>query len=293
MKYYLIDDEIGIVKTLESLIESRSLGEVIGYATDPVDAAEEIIELKPDIVLADLLMSRMDGIALVQKVKKKRPEISFVMLSKVADKSMIEQAYHAGVEFFVNKPVNVIEIEKVLQNVADKIKMNSIVSNIRGMFAGDELTQKAPAAERENLASRSSEKSAEKSTREISLFLGLLGMLGEKGTADIIDVCRYLDNKKCGYQKEILVQVAKEKGETSKNLEQRIRRAIKKGLYNVAILGIEDYGSEVFQVYANYVFDFKNIKEEMEYIRGQREAGGRVNISKFIEGLIVYRNTLE
>ena len=286
MKYYLIDDEIGIVKTLENLIESRNLGEVIGYATDPVDAAEEIIELKPDIVLADLLMSRMDGIALVQRLKRKRPEISFVMLSKVADKSMIEQAYHAGVEFFVNKPVNVIEIEKVLGNVADKIKMNSIVSNIRGMFAEDALTQSTPVRENQSSVSQASEKS----TREISLFLGLLG---EKGTADIIDVCRYLDQKGCSYQKEILIQVAQEKGETPKNLEQRIRRAIKKGLYNVAILGIEDYGSEVFQVYANYVFDFKNIKEEMEYIRGQREAGGRVNISKFIEGLIVYRNTLE
>lgn len=289
MKYYLIDDEIGIVKTLENLIESRNLGEVIGYATDPVDAAEEIIELKPDIVLADLLMSRMDGIALVQNVKRKRPEISFVMLSKVADKSMIEQAYHAGVEFFVNKPVNVIEIEKVLQNVADKIKMNSIVSNIRGMFAGEELSQNSVVRESRDSVSQS----FEKTSRELSLFLGLLGMLGEKGTADIIDVCRYLDNKKCGYQKEILIQVAEEKGETPKNLEQRIRRAIKKGLYNVAVLGIEDYGSEVFQIYANYVFDFKNIKEEMEYIRGQREAGGRVNISKFIEGLIVYRNTLE
>ncbi len=289
MKYYLIDDEIGIVKTLENLIESRNLGEVIGYATDPVDAAEEIIELKPDIVLADLLMSRMDGIALVQNVKRKRPEISFVMLSKVADKSMIEQAYHAGVEFFVNKPVNVIEIEKVLQNVADKIKMNSIVSNIRGMFAGEELSQNSVVRESRDSVSQS----FEKTSRELRLFLGLLGMLGEKGTADIIDVCRYLDNKECGYQKEILIQVAEEKGETPKNLEQRIRRAIKKGLYNVAVLGIEDYGSEVFQIYANYVFDFKNIKEEMEYIRGQREAGGRVNISKFIEGLIVYRNTLE
>ena len=40
-----------------------------------------------------------------------------------------------------------------------------------------------------------------------------------------------------------------------------------KGLTNVANLGIDDYSNEVFQVYANYVFDFKNIKDEMEFIK--------------------------
>ena len=283
MKYYLIDDEIGIVKTLENLIKSRKLGTVIGYATDPLDAAEEIGDLCPDIVIADLLMSRMDGIALVEHVKKERKNISFVMLSKVTNKAMIEQAYNAGVEFFINKPINVIEVENVLRNVADKIKMNSIVSNIKGIFAEEEEEPKP----------QNTSQKEEKSTREISLFLGLLGMLGEKGTADILAVCQYLDSHGETYSKDVIQKVAEEKGETQKNVEQRIRRAIKRGLTNVANLGIDDYGSDVFQNYANYVFEFKNIKEEMEHIKGKRNGGGRVNISKFIEGLLLYRDTLQ
>ena len=90
----------------------------------------------------------------------------------------------------------------------------------------------------------------------------------------------------------MLTRVAAEKLETSKNLEQRMRRAIKKGLTNVANLGIDDYSNEVFQVYANYVFDFKNIKDEMDFIKGSSSGGGRVNISKFIEGLLLYRKSL-
>ncbi len=65
-----------------------------------------------------------------------------------------------------------------------------------------------------------------------------------------------------------------------------------KGLTNVANLGIDDYSNEVFQVYANYVFDFKNIKDEMDFIKGSSSGGGRVNISKFIEGLLLYRKSL-
>ena len=117
-------------------------------------------------------------------------------------------------------------------------------------------------------------------------------MLGEKGTSDILSVCQYLIEHDEEYSKEVLTRVAAEKLETSKNLEQRMRRAIKKGLTNVANLGIDDYSNEVFQVYANYVFDFKNIKDEMDFIKGSSSGGGRVNISKFIEGLLLYRKSL-
>ena len=279
MKYYIVDDEIGTVKTLENIVESRDLGEVIGYAPDPEKAIGEILALQPDIILVDLLMSKMDGIALVGQIKKVRPKASFVMISQVADKDMIEQAYNAGVEFFINKPVNIIEVEKVLGNVSEKIKMNSLVAGIRGMFAETEELSRQPARREDVL-------------REINVFLGLLGMLGEKGTSDILSVCQYLIEHDEEYSKEVLTRVAAEKLETSKNLEQRMRRAIKKGLTNVANLGIDDYSNEVFQVYANYVFDFKNIKDEMDFIKGSSSGGGRVNISKFIEGLLLYRKSL-
>lgn len=280
MRYYIVDDEIGVVKTLENILESRNLGEVVGYSTEPEKAIDEIIALRPDIVLSDLLMSKMDGITLVQRVKALRGDISFVMISKVSDKGMIEQAYNAGVEFFISKPINVIEVEKVLGNVAEKIRMNSIVSNIRGIFAEEER-------------SKAQETPKDDDVHEINLFLGLLGMLGEKGTADILSICQYLISSGAEYSRDVLVKVAEEKGETSKNLEQRIRRAIKKGLTNVANLGIDDYSNEVFQVYANYVFDFKNIKDEMEFIKGRSSGGGRVNISKFVEGLLLYRKSLK
>lgn len=275
MKYYIVDDEIGTVKTLENIVEARKIGEVIGYNIDPEAAINEIMSLKPDIVMVDLLMSKMDGVALVGQVKNLRPSISFVMISQVSDKGMVEQAYKAGVEFFINKPINVIEVETVLQNVSDKVKMNSIMSNIQDMFA---TGQNEPEKKNNAMA-------------DINVFLGLLGMMGERGTTDIVNICKYLLQHKQQYSKEILVKIAELQQETPKNLEQRVRRAIKKGLTNVANLGIDDYSNEVFQVYANYVFDFKNVRDEMDYIKGLGAGGGRINISKFIEGLLLYQKS--
>ena len=57
MKYYIVDDEIGVVKTLENIIKTRLGGEVTGFDTNPMEAYPEIIRTKPDVLLVDFLMA--------------------------------------------------------------------------------------------------------------------------------------------------------------------------------------------------------------------------------------------
>ncbi len=278
MKYYIVDDNIGTVKTLENIVVSRGIGTVCGYCTDPADALQEIQEDKPDIVLVDLFMDGMDGITLVNRIREKNRDIACVMISKATDKEMVQQAYTAGVEFFISKPVNVVEVENVLRNVAEKVKMKNIMGSIRTMFTEEEAPAPAQA------------KTADTSSAET--LLGMLGMLGEKGTQDIRVIYRLMLEQDSGYNKDILAQAASELDDSVRNVEQRVRRAIKKGLTNAANAGIDDYGSDLFSVYATYVFDFKTLKEEMNYIEGKSSSGGRVNISRFMEGLDLYRKSL-
>lgn len=274
MKYYVLDDVIGIVKTLEHIIESRGLGEVIGWETDPEKAIPQILSLSPDIVLVDLLMSKKDGISLVAEIKKQKPDISFVMISRVSDKEMVSEAYKAGVEFFINKPINVIEVESVLQNVSQNRKMKNLFQDLQGIVKNVQQEPKP---------------SDEDPLKEIKMLLNLLGILNEKGTRDLLELCSYLIEKKQTYSKTAFKSVCGQLGDTPKNVEQRLRRAAKKGMHNVAHLGIEDYSNDIFQNYAGYVFDFKSIKEEMDHIRGLNECGGRVSLSKFVDGLLAYR----
>ena len=110
MRYYILDDNTAMTDVLEDIITDKDLGEIAGTETDPLIAVDEIVRLEPDIVLVDIMMSGMDGIKLVEKVKERRPDISFVMISKVNDKSIVQRAYDAGVEFFINKPVSIVEV---------------------------------------------------------------------------------------------------------------------------------------------------------------------------------------
>ncbi|MCR4709868.1 MAG: response regulator [Clostridiales bacterium] len=275
MRYYIVDDNFATVKTLQNIIILRELGSVLGYSTDPEAALVEILEDKPDIVLVDLLMSGMDGITLVSKIREKDPSISFVMISKVSDKEMVQRAYTAGIEFFINKPVNLTEVETVLKNVSERIKMRDIMGSIRDMFdvSGASPRAQEPAKKRQN---------------DCDILLGALGMLGEKGVQDIRLIYSLMAESGGSYDSALLKKAAEMENDTVKNVEQRIRRAIRKGLANAATAGIDDYGSEIFTVYASYVFDFRTLREEMNYQEGKSNFGGRISISKFMEGLILY-----
>ena len=74
--------------------------------------------------------------------------------------------------------------------------------------------------------------------------------------------------------------------DSPKSMEQRMRRTAAIGLSNVANMGLNDYGNEVFDQYAGTLFRFEQIRKEMEYIKGKSATRGNVHIKKFIAALV-------
>lgn len=269
LKYYIVDDDVNIVKILTNIIEEKNLGEVIGSAEDGIKAINGILITDPDIVLVDLLMPELDGNTLIREVKSIKPKINFIMISQVSDYELVTEAYQSGVEFYIGKPVNIIEVEKVIKKVAEKIGLENMLNNIRNMFE-DNFEKKDTVKDK---------------TKEVKYILGILGMLGGRGTSDIIKIYRYLVQTKESYDECNIGEICRQLGDNEKTVKQRIRRSMKNGLTNLAQLGIEDYYSEVFQTYSGVLFDFEDVKAEMDFYRGKRQFGGKVNINKFFEGL--------
>ncbi len=115
MNFYLIDDDKNIRNILKIIITKQKLGTVCGNAGNAQDALEDISVLHPDIVIVDLLMPDTDGITLVGQMRPLLPDTAFIMLSQVTSKDMVASAYEAGIEFFIQKPVNSIEVESVIR----------------------------------------------------------------------------------------------------------------------------------------------------------------------------------
>ena len=68
-------------------------------------------------------------------------------------------------------------------------------------------------------------------------------------------------------------------------VEQRIRRAAAAGMSNLASLGIEDYANDVFTEYAGTLFNFEQVRKEMNCIRGKSEEHGKVSVRRFLYAL--------
>jgi two-component system response regulator YcbB len=276
-RVYIVDDDIAVVKALENIIEDKDLGNVVGFNTDGVEAVEEIKNLIPDIVLVDFLMPKIEGVELVRKIREENLDIKFVMISQVDSKDMVGKAYKSGIEFFINKPINIIEIERVIKNVSRTLQMDRKLKSIESLFRKEkEVERQDNRIDRDELYIKS--------------ILSRLGIMGEKGSEEILKICNYLIKSKSSILDVKLKKICDIIFENPAAAEQRIRRAVKKGLSNMASLGIEDYLNETFTRYSNRLYDFQEVRAEMDYVRGKSKTPGRISVRKFIDGLMIERD---
>ena len=275
MRVYIVEDDISVINVLEDIIETHNLGEICGDCGGEPANISDILRCKPDVVLVDFFMPVMDGVEVVSEIRKMNSNIKFIMISQVSSKDLIGKAYGAGINFFISKPINLLEVKTVLGNLKLQIENEKTLENIRKMFVTGAPVQAAvPVVDDEY-------------SKKLRMILNHLGMSGEKGCADIIKICEYLHNKKISLAQISVAQMCEDLSETPKNMEQRVRRAIDAGMSNIAHMGIEDFMNETFMRYSSTLFSFEDVRIEMDYIRGKINYGGKISIKKFIDGLML------
>lgn len=273
MKIYIVEDDLAVIRVLQNIIEDNDLGIICGTSRDGVTDLTEILVRKPDIILIDLLMPEKDGIEIVAELKEKHCQSKFIMISHVTSKNMISKAYAMGIDFYINKPINVIEVKSIIDKVSKSIENERTLANIKNMFL--------------NVTEDNEVNDVSSKIKKIQYVLNKLGMSGEKGAKEIISICEYLYSNMQDISEINIKEICKQISSNSTAMEQRIRRAIYKGMTNIANLGIEDYMNEVFMMYSNSLFNFEDVKAEMDYIRGKRSYGGKISIKKFIDGIMI------
>ncbi len=274
MEIYIVEDDLSVINILQDIIEDHDLGEVCGTSGGRTADVEEIVASNPDMVLIDFLMPEKDGIQVVKELKERGCPAKCIMISQVAAKELVGKAYDAGVEFFISKPINIIEVKSVIHNVEQQIRNEKTLLNIRKMFVAEMEEKPAKPAD-------------DGYGKKVLYILNRLGMSGEKGGDDILRICQYLHSNKRPISQVSIGQLCEILSDAPKNMEQRVRRAIAVGMSNLAHLGIEDFMNETFTSYSSTLFPFEEIRAEMDFIRGKRRYGGKVSIKKFIDSLML------
>ena len=280
MKIYLIDDDPNILNFLKLIVQAKNLGEICGICTSPIDALEDLKYIKPDIVVVDLLMPGMDGITFVKKANADFQDIAYIMLSQVSNKDMISSAYEAGVEFFIQKPINAIEVENVITKVSQSLAMKRTLNSMQSLFMSqmqDVMPKAAPVIQKEPVH-----------LQKAKDILQRLGIIGEIGSKDIINVVDYMITHRETATDMTLIELCAQFSDNPKSVEQRIRRTANTAMVNRAHLGLEDYSNDTFIEYSNTLFNFEQIRREMDHIRGKAHKGGNVKIRNFLNALVSY-----
>lgn len=277
--FIIVDDDIGIRKIIRNIIEKHELGFIIAECEEGAQAEQLIYEHQPDIVLIDLLLPIRNGIQIINEVRSKCVDTAFIMISQANSEKLVAQAYQSGIEFFIHKPINVLEIVFIVNKVLDNRNIRHFMSQIC-----------KTTAQYSNPSSGNKDSENVQKTKIFKMF-SELGILGEKGTQDIYKMVQivngYIHTEEVDYQlSQVFQQISHQLNIDIRTVEQRVRRTVAKALENIANFGIEDYYNERFQTYNSSLFDFREVRMEMDFINGKNKYHGKVNVKKFIEGLI-------
>jgi NarL family two-component system response regulator LiaR len=96
IRVLVVDDHAIIRKGMRAVLELEPDIEMVGEAENGKQAIRMDLELHPDVILMDLMMPEMDGIACIREVKSRRPEARILVLTNFAGEDMIFPAIKAG-----------------------------------------------------------------------------------------------------------------------------------------------------------------------------------------------------
>jgi signal transduction histidine kinase len=144
----LVDDEPGILKVLKISLADR------GYQVMIADTGEKALrifrEKKPGIILTDIKMPGMDGIALLQKVKVENPDTEVIMITGHGDMDLAIQSLKYEASDFLTKPIHDEALEIALRRARERISFRSrlreYTENLERLV--DEKSRKLVEAER-------------------------------------------------------------------------------------------------------------------------------------------------
>ncbi|MEL1241730.1 sigma-54-dependent transcriptional regulator [Flavobacterium flavipallidum] len=119
-KILLIEDEAAIRRVLSKILSEENDSYQVEEAEDGVSGLEKIKNNDYDLVICDIKMPKMDGVELLEEVKKIKPEIPMVMISGHGDMETAIQAMRLGAFDYISKPPDLNRLLNTVRNALDR-----------------------------------------------------------------------------------------------------------------------------------------------------------------------------
>jgi DNA-binding response OmpR family regulator len=112
IKILVVDDEPEACDALKEFLSMK--GYEVSTAQDGQTALRRLKKYKPQIVLLDVIMPGMNGIEVLQEIKKMDPKIGVIMVTVVTDEAQAKKTLELGAYDYITKPVDLNYLETVV-----------------------------------------------------------------------------------------------------------------------------------------------------------------------------------
>ena len=120
MRLLLVDDDTGFRSTLRGLLAQRSEALIVGEAADGEEALRLVTQLRPEIVLMDLVMPRMNGLEATRRLKTQWPDLAAIILTVHDEEVYRSTALAAGAEAFLEKKMLGVDLWPTLARILNR-----------------------------------------------------------------------------------------------------------------------------------------------------------------------------
>jgi DNA-binding NarL/FixJ family response regulator len=147
IKILIADDHPVVREGLISMLSREGDFNVIGEAKDGVEAVNKSRELSPDVVLMDLRMPEMDGVAAMRQIRSTMPNIKFIILTTYSDDDYIFSGIEAGARAYLLKDAPREELFKAIRSVyrGESLIQPVVASKLLDRFS--QLSRRTPSGE--------------------------------------------------------------------------------------------------------------------------------------------------
>lgn len=112
----IADDSEFARRTIANIIAKMG-GTVVGEAANGIDAVDEFTRVRPDLVLLDITMPRLDGIDTLGRIMEKDRNAKVIIISSLGNKEMVWKAVNLGARSFLTKPYSADYASLVISSV--------------------------------------------------------------------------------------------------------------------------------------------------------------------------------
>lgn len=112
----VVDDSNFLRNSLKKILEGSGY-EVVGTAENGLEAVTKYKELKPDLVMLDIIMPQMNGLETLKLIRSVDPNANVVMVSSMSTQESVTDCIKAGARNYILKPFEETKVVEVLQQV--------------------------------------------------------------------------------------------------------------------------------------------------------------------------------